>query len=168
MEDSAELNDILAEVGHQGKELYITMSFHWEMLWQSAYQFSGDIHVYLILEGQTKLTKRHLKSINAFIQMLSQCLILPQSLSLSFSCTSLSALPHCVFISVSALLLLSVHFVCSVGALYLFYHRQIPGVCIFSQHANCCLKCGKLLVFVFIIFMINFLAAAGSVRLHCC
>lgn len=88
---------------------------------------------------------------------------------LSFSCTvSLSALPLFMFISVSALLPLSVYFVCGVGALYLFYRRQIPGVCIFSQHANCCLKGSKLLVFVFVICMINFLAAAAGVWLLCC
>lgn len=81
---------------------------------------------------------------------------------------SLSTLPPFVFISVSALLPLSVYFVCGVGALYLFYRRQIPGVCIFSQHANCCLKGSKLLVFVFVIFMTNFLAAAASVWQHCC
>jgi len=59
------------------------------------------------------------------------CLFLSLSLA-----QSLSTLPPFVFISVSTLLLLSVYFVCGVGALYLFYHRQIPGVCIFSQHAR--------------------------------
>jgi len=62
----------------------------------------------------------------------------------------------------------SVYFVYGVGALYLFYRRQIPGVCIFSQQDNCRLKSSKLLVFVFVIFMIKFLAATAGVWLHCC
>lgn len=170
---TAELNDISAAVGHQGKGLYSTMSvislgdvmteclsiFWWYTCLLLSIHFGGTDHI-------TETTSQ----INQCIHVDAESVSGSSSVLFSFFLLhkSLSALPHCVFISVSALLPLSVYFVCGVGALYLFYRRQIPGVCIFSQHANCCLKCGKILVFVFVIFMINFLAAVGGVWLHCC
>lgn len=168
--ESAELKDTLAAVGHQGKELYnmyhvghfigrccdrVPINFLVIYMFTSQYSFWRDRPYY-----RNDTSNQSVQSCGCWV---SVCTFLSLSLA-----QSLSTLPPFVFISVSALLPLSVYFVCGVGALYLFYRRQIPGVCIFSQHADCCLKSSQLLVFVFVIFMINFLATAAGVWLHCC
>lgn len=132
LQDSAELKDTLAEVGHQWKELYSTMSVISLGDVMTECLSIYDIHVYypvFILEGQTTLLKRHLKSINAFMWM-CQCLVLPQSFSLSFSCTSLSlpSLIVCLSLTLSWYHSLSILF--AVWGHYVYSITERYQVCV--------------------------------------